>query len=228
MRQIFKHQAVLQGNGNAPVPMRGGANICLYYCPDVYKNTHIPVDGQDQFRMEVVEWPDHHAEIETWLYPPGRRPNRYMVLSGPQAPALPARHRFAVFPDFPRSLVSEDVARHFGLDVVASHPEDYPSPLGRIVPAVLGQPIAGRRIARATIEIRCHAGIDPDPLPEEKCFDFLVADNVPANFALLGRDVLNCMLLLYRGCPVSGLDDEPTEWGHQGRLYFGAEEHPIG
>ena len=197
---------------------RRGTNICLYYGNDkINGNQHLIYD--DTARMGYVQWDARFAMIEAGLIPVGT--NVIRVFQGPDA--LPAHERkpFAICPDFPFSVISEDIARHFGL--LPPNPLYVPYQCNASIFDIFGlpQPVFFTFV-EALLEIRFCSAVEPK-LNLRHPFEFaVIRRRMNLDFddlAILGRDVANHMLFLYRGRMPTAI----KQAHEHGRLYFGKD-----
>lgn len=214
-RQLFSN---LKGAQHNDLP---GSNICLYY-----GQQHLPRPDDARARMAYVDWQPGHPQIRLML-----NPNRPVyAIDNRQLDFVP----FTICPSLSCSFISRDIAEGFGLAIINSLPQFCDVPLFRVLYGINVQ-IVSELIAQAVIRINysdCCVGVRPSPIHENRVYKFLVVDInsipdwlrgdgaiIPERLAIIGRDILNSMLLVYRG----GLPKQIEGAFARGRLYFGAD-----
>jgi len=199
-------------------------NICLYPRADADGNAHLShsiFKNPLSARMGYVDWQGPYPWIRACLVPTGAGPNGIAVLRGPVAPPKVRLHPFAPCPELPRSFISESIARQFRLLVGNGIPQLLPVPLVALV-SQRRVSISSSHSAWASIDIRVDENIRPPVLPKTAEFQFIVlcGPRFRDDVAILGRDVLNHILLLYRGDYRAGTMAPPSGVG---RVYFGRD-----
>ncbi len=227
-KQLFHHLKRIPRHASLPPIDPRAANICLYY--DIERQHLYPYG---EARMGYIDWEEDletairqpYPEIATYLYPATRAwATPVKTLTGAKPPDDPTPMPFAVYPAFPRSVISKYIADRFHLHLI-------PIGHGGIIPphcripfnklfydATI--PIPAQFLTSAHLEMNCSGRINPAPYPGRRHFQFLVLDDdwVPNRLAIIGRDILNHLLLVYRGhANRNALPGVKT----RGRLYFG-------
>lgn len=210
-RQIFDDLPALEGN-----PPRYAGNICLHYGRDRDGYEHLSERGDSAIagkaRMGFVRWETGYAMINIYLHPFPARPNT-RALSQPL--------QFAVCPALGRSLISEEIAKKYNLlPQPDSLIECCNLPLQQLVYGRTAT-ISGRRSSRVLIGISCDSKVFPEPFNICHHVSFVVVGDkqFSKDLAIIGRDIIDYMLLLYRGSVPPDIESAPKH----GRLYFGRD-----
>jgi len=188
------------------------SNVCLFLGPDAHGTAHMPCDHH-RYRMGFEEWnnsyPGCHARLQSdpisWL----------RTAPQTQDKPRPSPKCFRIYPHLRRSYVTEPMAAHFALQNLM--------PINNIEPDPIPLPPATHAIQslgfyEAYIAIECSQAIQ-EPVPIHR-LRFHVLFGVPGEIGIIGRNVLEHMLLLYRArsnhCALRGSR-------HRGRVYFGRD-----
>lgn len=206
MNQIFDYETVLHG----AVPRR--ANVCLHYGPDSklrWEHLTEALEPKGRLRLGFARWPMGFPWVRCRLVP--------------QLPVLPlpSPDYFAVVPEFyDHSIISRNVAAAFGLAVTPIAHIQFGVPLADIA-GLVAPSITTTGIAHAGVEFPDWRGVEPTPGLGRR-FAFHVSDQVGQGFAILGRNVLNHLLVLYRGHSYEGLPEgAPAQLS--GQVFLGAD-----
>jgi hypothetical protein len=197
-----------------------GSSICLYT-----GSGHLPQDGRA--RMAHVAWQSGHPEIRIRLQPAGG------IHVQSQKEVQPVR--FAVCPSLAYSFISRSVADHFSLATRRTIPVFCNVPSFRVIYGMNTYVLSSSAV-QATVSIDysdCSVGVRPCPVRQDRTYWFLVLDadsapsrlqgigaHIPEQLAVIGRNIINHMLLLYRGTLPERIRDTHT----MGRLYFGYDD----
>jgi hypothetical protein len=128
---------------------------------------------------------------------------------------------FALCPELSHSFISEHLAQSFGLNIrELAIPQLFPLRQVALFSQKQAQ-VASTHIASATIQIECYSGITPVPLQNMQ-YDFIVlcGDKFLPNTAIMGRNIINHMLVLYRGLYRVNHVVAAPDIGH---VYFGQD-----
>lgn len=214
-KQQFTPGPVIQGQ----VP--GAFNICLHYGRDGNHAEHLPpvgVFGDTKCRMAATTWGSGIPSVNVRLYP---NPAPVTTWSPGGTGGIAPTHPFALTPEFPCSVISRSVASKFGLAPTSRVGRPWPPPWGQFAPIWRTHPLMASASVVARAEMSCNSHVTPNPFSSD-AVSFWVSDMVPDDFAIIGRDICDKMLLLYRGDAYEGLPSgrPPTP---DGRLYYGAD-----
>ena len=131
-----------------------------------------------------------------------------------------ARH-FAIAPELRVSIVSYSIASYFGIDI---KPIGYGAhrsvPLAQFA-GIVAAPITSLWRSTCWLDFAGASSVFPR-LDNIGPAELWISDTVAGDFAVLGRDVLNSMLVLYRGVAYDGLPSGARK-PEVGRVYFGAD-----
>lgn len=202
---------------------RNGTNVCLYYG----RRKHLEVYPSKGRMGYIDKWNAGYPMIHTFLYPGGRTAGLVKKVSGSKPPAKRIPLPFAICPSFSRSFISKDIAQRFGLCLNSCRIlEMYPASFTQLLCGEMGQ-ISSLHSTQVSIQFDCNSQIVPAPYPKYDTFSLSVVEELslfgkkwkPKELAVLGRDILDYMLLLYRS---------RTNHGHfatsrNGRVYFGQD-----
>lgn len=193
-------------------PNAQATNVCLFYGHDAFGVRHIPSDHH-QYRMGYREWNTIFPEVIATLRNDPVESQRESLRQQRNRPPVPIS--FRVYPHLRRSYITEGVAHRFMLEneVLSNNIEPDPIPLPP--DQLIIQSVA---FYKAYISIECSQAI-PEPIPTHP-FEFHVLVGVPGEIAIIGRDIIEHMHLLYRGrYNHNALKGSP----HRGRFYFGRD-----
>ena len=185
-------------------------NICLYS-----GHGHLPADARRSHRMGFVEWGTPFAQIPATLLkdPDWQRPIVY-VPRQQQQPA-PEPLNLNICPHLKRSYISLSVANRFHLVLNGTIDQVITDP-GALPPALPTIHIMDSSDAYLVI---IYSTSTHSPLPPHR-FRFHIVAGVPDNFATIGQNVLEHMLVLHRArYNHAALAGAPT----RRRLYFGRD-----
>ena len=172
----------------------GATKICLYHGRAGHGEEHLSrLTPAERGRMGFLDWHIGCPVVMAQLFPV---PAGVVRLRGPNATG-PKPKSFAVCPELENSYISKALATHFGFREAKRH---ITSP--EIVPLLdlLGvkRPIPWYAYVSASVELEASISVFPPPLPADKEFKFRIV-KTPDDLAILGRNVIDRMLLLYRG-----------------------------
>jgi hypothetical protein len=199
---------------------RQGVNICLHLGHDGDGHRHLDQDpNQTNCRMGGVEWLSGCAKLNVRLSPVGH-PAVPIVRPGPEFDWC----SFAVCPCISRTLISEDVADRFNLGAGVNEVVRCSLPVLDMLGWQPQQPLVSVRTAKAWVDVKCLPFVEPRPIVSyQHEFEILIVQRgrVSPDLAILGRDVLQHVLLLYQGqTPAHVADDPPGP----GWMYYGKND----
>lgn len=194
---------------------RNAANICLFLGNDEDDNLHLTSDEPGKARMAWLDWGRGYARIMARLSEsqPGRP--KPLVLRGRTIEECRLTPRpFVLCPNLKKSFLSVDMAHHFNLTTTPGVLQGCRIPLTLSLTGQMRQVTSGL-LARAYMTIECDGAVDPPPFPKTARAPFLILDEpwTPRGLGILGRDIINHMLLLYCGSDPAGERAQATAGG---------------
>ena len=200
MTQLFKDH-----------PKAEASNVCLFLGRDSHGERHIQ-SSQHQYRMGNTEWNSGFPELTARLR--NDPVERQRELLRQQECPLPAPISFRVYPHLRRSYITEHVVAHFMLEnevyMNNVEPDPIPLPPANFIIQSIG-------LYKAYMSVACSQAI-PEPVPVHP-FDFHVLYGVDGIIAIIGRNILEHMLLLHR----ARFNHGALQGVSRGRLYFGRD-----
>lgn len=199
---------------------RSASNICLHLGPVRAGRGHLEQDPYKvKYRMGGVKWPAGDALLNVRLKSV-EHPVVRIVGHNPESDW----HPFAICPYISKTIISEDVSDQFGLGAGINQMIPCNIPILDMLGWIQIPPLVSVRTVNVSIEVECLTCIDPQPIINyEREFEILIVQRgrVSPNLAILGRDVLQHMLLLYQGQTLPHLQTNPPG---PGWMYYGKND----
>jgi hypothetical protein len=186
------------GLGNTPYT----ANVCLH-------RKHLG-QGVPPYRLGMTAWYQGYP----WVF---------CRLSSSEI--IPNCHYkpFAFAPELSHSIISLALANYFRLPRISGVAFRCPQPLAHYA-GIPSQPISATRITKARVRFDTTADVEPAP-GGVNTFAFWISDTVEDDFAAIGRNIMERLVLVYRGSCYDGIPSgTPREL--KGEVYFG-DQNPA-